>query len=112
MAPKNRYESGQSLVEAILITPLCLILLILFFAFIYESWQMQRVEHLLHEALICENTWGTRACTEEAQRKVNQYARWGTVKIEGTSKEYLAHFFIKEKLLWKTLRIQINRKTI
>lgn len=87
--------------------PLMLTLLVTFFTFIYEQLWSQVVEHLLHEALICEQTLGEKHCLFSANYKANRYNFFGTVIIHRLSpNEILAEMLVFRKLKWKTLTIK------
>jgi hypothetical protein len=82
-------------------------LLVTFFTFIYEQLWSQVVEHILHEALICEKTLGENFCLVTANYKANRYNLFGTVIIHSSPPdEMLAEMIIFRKLKWKTLSIK------
>ncbi len=100
-------QNGQTLIEAAIGMPLLITLLITFLGLLYQQLWMQLTEHLLHEAIVCQETLGSQYCLTTANIKANRYNLFGTILIHSRSNdEIVAELFVFRKLVWKTLTIK------
>lgn len=96
---------GQSSVEVAIVIPILFTLGISFFQFAYSEFWLQTIEHILHEAIICEQTLGEKLCLQKATYKANRYNLIGTVVIHRTNHRYTADLITFGRLKWKTIQI-------
>lgn len=117
----QRFHQGQSLIECVLILPLMIALTTLTLTFLYEQVLLRNLQGLLHETLICENSYHPPACLRDcvqgclrdAEKKAQSFCLFCTVKIrKGFNNEIVARiFFFKSDEPWKALTIHTDIRT-
>lgn len=102
---------GQALVETTFVLPVLILIGIFFFTFAYEQLWTQTVEHILHEALICEKTLKHNIqpsyCLKVAAKSLplnNQLL--GQTLIYKNSDDYYADLKILGNHHWKTIYLR------
>lgn len=107
MVPKN--NKGQAFIESIMSIPVFIITVGLVLLLLYEQFQLQVIEHMMHEGLFCETSKSKLLCIAEANKKANAHLLWGKVLIQATGKqEWSATLYLLKGFKWKTLTIKQN----
>lgn len=107
MALKN--NKGQAFIESIMSIPVFILTVGLVLVLLYEQFQLQVIEHLMHEGLLCETAKSNLPCLAEANKKANAYFLLGKVLIQATGKqEWSATLYLLKGFKWKTLTIKQN----
>lgn len=102
-------SAGQALLETTLALPLLILIGTLFFVFVYDQLWTQTIEHLLHEALVCEKTLTINAppnhCLQVAILAVPNPNLLGQTFIYKISHDYYAELKILGNHRWKVIHL-------
>jgi len=105
-------EAGQALLESIIILPLFISICSLFLFFIYDQLWTQIIEHILHEALICEKTLcddpNQSHCLNIAKQSLQQSNILGQARIYKVENDYYGELKILGDYHWKTIHLKEN----
>jgi hypothetical protein len=103
-------ELGQTMLETALTLPILISLIGLFLFFVYDQLCSQVIEHILHEALICEKTMIEKApknyCLRSATQKMQKAHFIGRTHIFKVSNEYFVELNILGDSHWKTIHLK------
>lgn len=126
------------MLESVLILPTFILITTAVLAFTYEEFLIHFIEHLLHEARICENTYGpddehkrhrslrrenhrktpegskkNQECLWDAEKKANNQSLIGPIHFKRHSDGTLeALIFWKGKHFWKSIVLESTEKPI
>lgn len=105
-------STGQALLETMLVLPLLISISSLFLILAYDQLWTQTIEHLLHEALVCEQALMVNAppnyCLQTSIQAAPQANLLGDTFIYKISQDYYAELRILGKFRWKIIHLSEN----
>jgi len=107
---KEMTETGQALLETTLALPIFLSITGFFLFFIYDQLWTQILEHILHEALVCEKTLSVQTfpehCLQSANQRIQGIPILGKTQIYKLKNEYYAELKTLGEISWKKVHLK------